>query len=45
VKGVNVKLASISSGWKIDVTSISDAKEQGIRYRRLDSDTESDNEN
>jgi N utilization substance protein A len=36
IKGVNVKLASISSGWKIDVVSIADAKEQGIRYRRLD---------
>lgn len=36
VKGVNVKLASISSGWKIDVVSISDAKEQGIRYRRIE---------
>ncbi len=38
IKGVNVKLASISSGWKIDVVSISAAKEQGIRYRRLDTE-------
>jgi N utilization substance protein A len=36
IKGVNVKLASISSGWKIDVVSMSDAKDQGIRYRHID---------
>ena len=35
-KGQNVRLAAQSSGWKIDIKSISDAKEMGINYRRLD---------
>jgi N utilization substance protein A len=37
-KGQNAKLAALSSGWKIDVKSISDAKEEGLRYRRIDHD-------
>jgi len=39
-KGQNARLASHSSGWKIEVKSISQAKEEGIRYRRLDSEDE-----
>jgi len=35
-KGQNVKLASHAIGWKIDIMSLTDAKEKGIRYRRLD---------
>ncbi len=37
-KGQNVRLAAQSSGWKIDIKSISDAKELGINYRRIDTD-------
>jgi N utilization substance protein A len=40
--GQNAKLAAQSSGWKIEIKSISQAKEEGIRYRRLD--VESDEE-
>ncbi len=39
VRGQNAKLAAQSSGWKIEIKSISQAKEEGIRYRRLDSET------
>lgn len=39
-KGQNVRLAAQSSGWKIDIKSISDAKEMGINYRRIDIDNE-----
>ncbi len=35
-KGQNVRLAAQSSGWKIDIKSITDAKEMGINYRRID---------
>ena len=35
-KGQNARLAAQSSGWKIDIKSISQAKEEGIRYRRLE---------
>ncbi len=35
VKGQNAKLASQAIGWKIEIMSVSQAKEQGIRYRRL----------
>jgi len=35
VKGQNAKLASQAIGWKIEIISVSQAKEQGIRYRRL----------
>lgn len=35
-KGQNVRLAAQSSGWKIDIKSISDAKALGLNYRRLD---------
>lgn len=38
VKGQNAKLAAQSSGWKIEIKSITQAKEEGIRYRRLDSE-------
>ncbi|MCF7926766.1 MAG: transcription termination factor NusA [Candidatus Izimaplasma sp.] len=34
--GQNAKLAAQSSGWKIEIKSISQCKEEGIRYRRLD---------
>ena len=34
-KGQNVRLAAQSSGWKIDIKSISDAKEHGIDYTPL----------
>jgi N utilization substance protein A len=36
VKGQNAKLASQATGWKIEITSVSQAKEQGIRYRRIE---------
>ena len=36
-KGQNAKLASHATGWKIDIVSLTDAKEKGIRYRRLES--------
>lgn len=39
-KGQNVRLAAQSSGWKIDIKSISDAKELGINYRRIDIDSD-----
>jgi len=39
VRGQNAKLAAQSSGWKIEIKSISQAKEEGIKYRRLDSET------
>ncbi len=32
-RGQNVRLAAQSSGWKIDIKSISDAKELGLNYR------------
>ena len=35
VKGQNAKLASQAIGWKIEIISITQAKEQGIRYRRI----------
>ena len=38
VRGQNAKLAAQSSGWKIEIKSISQAKEEGIRYRRIDSE-------
>lgn len=36
VKGQNVKLASHAIGWRIDIVPVSEAKEKGIRYRRID---------
>jgi N utilization substance protein A len=36
VKGQNAKLASQATGWKIDIMSVSQAKENGIRYRRIE---------
>ena len=36
VKGQNAKLASQATMWKIDIMSVSQAKEQGIRYRRIE---------
>ena len=39
VRGQNARLAAQSSGWKIEIKSITQAKEEGIRYRRLDSET------
>ncbi len=39
VRGQNAKLAAQSSGWKIEIKSITQAKEEGIKYRRLDSET------
>jgi len=39
-KGQNARLASHSSGWKVEVKSITQAKEAGIRYRRLDQEDE-----
>ena len=38
-RGQNAKLAAQSSGWKIEIKSITQAKEEGIRYRRIDSET------
>jgi len=38
VKGQNARLAAQSSGWKIEIKSITQAKVEGIRYRRLDSE-------
>lgn len=35
-RGQNVKLASHAIGWKIDIVPVSEAKEKGIRYRRID---------
>jgi N utilization substance protein A len=35
-KGQNAKLASQAIGWKIEIMSVSVAKEQGIRYRRIE---------
>ncbi|MFP4077684.1 MAG: transcription termination factor NusA [Bacillota bacterium] len=35
-KGQNARLAAQSSGWKIDIKSITDAKEMGIHYRLID---------
>ncbi len=35
-KGQNVRLAAQSSGWKIDIKSVSDAKELGINYTPLE---------
>lgn len=40
IKGQNAKLAAQSSGWKIEIKSMAQAKEEGIRYRRLDVDEE-----
>jgi len=37
IKGQNAKLAAQSSGWKIEIKSVTQAKEEGIKYRRLDS--------
>ncbi|MFW6285355.1 MAG: transcription termination/antitermination protein NusA, partial [Bacillota bacterium] len=42
-KGQNARLAAQSSGWKIDIKSITDAKEMGINYRPLD-ETSTDDE-
>ena len=42
VKGQNAKLAAQSSGWKIEIKSLSQAKEEGIRYRRIDVETKED---
>ena len=39
VRGQNARLAAQSSGWKIEIKSITQAKEEGIRYRRIDSET------
>lgn len=36
IKGQNVRLASQAIGWKIEIMSVSVAKEQGIRYRRIE---------
>ncbi len=36
IKGQNAKLAAQSSGWKIEIKSITQAKEEGIKYRRLE---------
>lgn len=38
MKGQNAKLAAQSCGWKIEIKSITQAKEEGIRYRRLDNE-------
>ncbi|MBN2604690.1 MAG: transcription termination/antitermination protein NusA [Bacilli bacterium] len=35
-KGQNAKLAAQSCGWKIEIKSITQAKDEGIKYRRLD---------
>ncbi len=37
-KGINAKLAALSSGWKLDIKPISAAREEGIRYRRIDNE-------
>jgi N utilization substance protein A len=34
-RGQNAKLASQTIGWKIEIISVSKAKEDGIRYRRI----------
>ena len=36
VRGQNVKLASHATGWKLDIMALSEAREKGIRYRRID---------
>ena len=36
VRGQNAKLASQAIQWKIEIMSVSQAKEQGIRYRRIE---------
>ncbi len=36
VKGQNAKLASQAIQWKIEIMSVTQAKEQGIRYRRIE---------
>lgn len=41
-KGQNVRLAAQSSGWKMDIKSISDAEEAGIEYTPLDYDESDD---
>ena len=41
-KGQNARLASHATGWKIEVKSITQAKEAGIRYRRIDEDSDSE---
>lgn len=38
-KGQNARLAAQSSGWKIDIKSITDADEQGIHYRPIDDES------
>ena len=38
IKGQNAKLASQAIGWKIEIMSVSQAKEQGIRYRRIETE-------
>ncbi len=41
-KGQNVRLAAQSSGWKIDIKSVSDAKEMGINYTPLEEERDTD---
>ncbi len=43
-KGQNVRLAAQSSGWKIDIKSVSDAEEMGINYRPIDEEEPEDEE-
>ncbi len=38
-KGQNVRLAAQSSGWKIDIKSVTDAEEMGINYRLIEDDS------
>ncbi len=38
IKGQNAKLAAQSSGWKIEIKSVTQAKDEGIRYRRIDNE-------
>lgn len=38
IKGQNAKLAAQSCGWKIEIKSMQQAKDEGIRYRRLDNE-------
>ena len=38
IKGQNAKLAAQSCGWKIEIKSITQAKEEGIRYRRIENE-------
>jgi N utilization substance protein A len=42
-RGQNVRLAAQSSGWKIDIKSVTDAKEMGINYTPI-SELEDDDE-